>query len=55
MDSKFFESGQVSFTNIKTGTKTGFKKFTPQMKLTGLMKYVADIVLKWTAISETAK
>ena len=55
MDNKFLESGQVSFTNIKTGTKTGFKEVHTTDEINGLMKYVLIQLLKWTAISETAK
>ena len=40
------ESGQVSFTNIKTGTKTGFKEVHTTDEINGLMKYVADTIFE---------
>lgn len=46
MDNKFLESGQVSFTNIKTGTKTGFKEVHTTDEINGLMKYVADTIIE---------
>ena len=46
MDNKFLESGQVSFTNIRTGTKTGFKEVHTTDEINGLMKYVADTIIE---------
>lgn len=46
MDNKFLESGQVSFTNIKSGTKTGFKEVHTKDEINGLMKYVSDTIIE---------